>query len=152
MADVKYPIEKTPNKPDMEETMGASGDLGESPTDLIEQLEAAETGNRKLDAKIYRIINPYTCFSTEWEEMEATPHYTTSIDAAITLVPEDMDYELVILGTADGETFTCASLKWWKKPREISEENWLHRGGNKLVPALAICIAVLKARKDISHD
>ena len=102
-------------------------------TDLIARLEAAEIGSRELDAAIYDAIDsPAIKIKTTLDY--DFPAYTTSLDAALTLVPEglawgvadrkDKSKPLAICGHADNPmTETYAAT-----------------------PALALCIAALKAR------
>ena len=129
--------------------------------DLITRLEEATEGSRELDAEIHcaitpgRIVHPkgergYTQDDLLHEARNTrlaqaqfisrsrgpSPHYTTSIDAALTLVPE---------GCAWGCTFACGTSKpvascgpWDTYPVSIR---------NAATPALALCIAALKARE-----
>ncbi len=92
---------------------------------LIDELEQAKEGSRELDRKVYwRLDLPRI------GNMEATiPRYTTSLDAALTLVPEDI---------------------WWQLRHEhgvYSVEVGRTIGTQqKSYPALALCIAALKVR------
>ena len=69
---------------------------------LIARLEAAEEGSRELDGPIWReVVKPELNWEDratrgEWWPCEVTfgriysvPHYTTSLDSALTLVPND---------------------------------------------------------------
>lgn len=95
-------------------------------SDLITRLEAATGPSRELDAEIVRLINPQATRLTR------APFYTGSLDAALTLVPEGRYVKMQInrrrttawawVEFDDGETVACAD------------------------PALALCIAALKAR------
>ena len=95
---------------------------------LIERLEAATDGSRDLDKQIWLHIgeNPM--------RLMLCPGYTTSLDAALTLVPDGFDY---IVYRVDGEC--CAEVG---PPGSF--------GFTKCVgtptAVLALCIAALKAR------
>lgn len=127
---------------------------------LVERLEAATAGSRELDAEISRSIisgpsfahwngvhvsnwwlhddgESWGCNTTDgWrhERCIRVSHYTTSLDAALTLVPDGYDY---IIYRIDGEYYA-----------EVGPTGSF--GFTKCVGAptiaLAICIAALKAR------
>ena len=87
--------------------------------DLIARLEAAKEGSRELDIAIFRAIT---------DKPRIRPPFSTSLDAALTLVPERCPWAVesagvVELGTVNG-------------PVE----------GFAATPALALCIACLRAR------
>lgn len=100
---------------------------------LIEQLESAAEGSRALDAQIASQHGGFGGMGYEtWDAIEADcPHYTTSLDAALTLVPEGREWSVTYLwdgrcgGTCDGH----------------------HADFKGATPALALCIAALKARQ-----
>ena len=116
--------------------------------DLIASLEAATKGSRELDAEIFAAISDdrtirlgdgaapgcYWQLSVGGRSLHTAPIYTTSLDAALRLVPEGYDWWTVD-GFADGQG--CASC--YKKG--IGGD--LYNGST---PALALCIAALKAR------
>lgn len=129
--------------------------------ELIARLEMATEGSRELDADIFietagipegsRIdrnggVVGWWPPNSGYQYAREVPHYTTSLDAALTLVPRKVDYELKIIGTPDGETYTVAGIRWWEIARADAPANWQHRDGNKLHPAHALCIAALKTR------
>lgn len=122
--------------------------------DLIARLEAATEGCAELDADIWRFVKPKDYERFYWagrmlspenspEEREhnlgrdravkAAPSYTTSLDAAFTLVPEGIYVKFQIdrrhnkawawVEMDDVEAIACAT------------------------PAIALCIAALKARR-----
>ena len=121
--------------------------------ELIERLERATGPDRELDVAIvyalYPDIGPYQgqCIGDEpifWHDpyrKRPAPSFTSSIDAALTLVPEGhgwvLDYmdpgepdgAMVGAHACDGATFDT--------PRP---------------PALALCIAALKAREALAHS
>lgn len=132
--------------------------------DLIEKLEAATEGSRELDAEIGAQLGggvaSHNCsdntrrtygagaWFTDADNMRAVliehthhaPHYTTSLDAALTLVPEgyawSLDFDPKLPGKpgrpyyADVTDFSTHAAKAWST-----------------TPALALCIAALKARE-----
>ena len=120
-------------------------------SDLIARLEAATEGSRELDADIlalsdYRSTKAYR----GWIMMQAkgaarddrtyllrfAPHYTTSLDAAMTMVPEADDRCLEI-------TIYCTGTEV-----DLAYGNYLQSGLSwaKTTP-IALCIAALKARE-----
>lgn len=113
--------------------------------DLIKKLEALEAPCRKVDMLIETLQtgnrqHPYLVGINIDDKPDAgrttypTPHYTTSIDAAMTLVPEGW------------------SVKCYFMPRGIGNE--VHVGcsvGKSTTPAIALCIAALRAQ-EASHD
>ena len=120
---------------------------------LIERLERAEAGSRELDAEIgawleanatddhgprsnYHLSKQKTWMGVKgWEWRR----WTTSIDSALTLVPADGYWQCERLNI-EGETrgFGYATV------------NYEHEGLHP-VPALALCIAALRAR-GARHD
>lgn len=87
--------------------------------ELIELLEKATGPAFALDMAIARAVNPQATNHT------APPAYSASIDAALTLVPEGCGF--VVMGKAA------------KIGRKIA---------TAATPALAICIAALRAKGD----
>lgn len=134
--------------------------------DLIERLEAAAEGSRELDARIWQLVDPKAAsaaaydgraFSNrDWTEEEKArksaarvqqiaPHYTTSIDAALTLVPENWRL---------GEVTRDVDFDGPEKSYGVSIERLDAVGnyaGNEAAAhdifALALCIASLRARQ-----
>lgn len=126
--------------------------------ELIKRLAAASEGSRGLDAAIEIDIegvsqsecnqylaaierhpkpNPWDCFDP------CCPHYTTSIDAALTLLPEGWKITHAFWDAGATATF-CLT----KKERVKGEDTNRYSGGISSTPALALCIACLKARKE----
>ena len=128
--------------------------------DLIVKLEAATEGSRELDAYIWaaingrgqpvKIVGPPTyktprLFCNPNPEVEwigydlltlvgaSEHHYTASLDAALTLVPEGCWVSLIIATPASAEV----------NPNNIREINGKTYAAT---PALALCAALLKAR------
>ena len=121
--------------------------------DLITRLEQASEGNRELDMEIQRPLevakHPDAVFVDEdgqvwfadvYEDGEPAswtyadpPHYTTSIDAALTLVPEKLTNRTFM------ETCIPAKAGFRKNGKAVLYFE-------AATPALALCIAALKAR------
>lgn len=125
-------------------------------TDIIKRLEAATEGSRELDARIGAVVSDYertrqptSSESVEpghfWEgkapeSLQHAPHYTTSIDAALTLVPEGYRWRL-----------------WYHHTGYCGADIFPDKGGilskvhDAPTAALALCIAALKAREAASN-
>lgn len=116
---------------------------------LISRLEAAREGSRELDAEIWKAIGltpKQEKHCAEWCRMDGrtdltreryiaawAPNFTTSIDAAMTLLPERTQWQLNRTGIFDQEDSCRAEVDW-------SNGTWAD------TPPLALCIAALKAR------
>ena len=114
--------------------------------DLIKMLEAAEGSNRELDERIMdAVYGPREVHlnlggqqTTAWKIrpgvwMGIAPEGTRSLDAALTLIPEG--FEWMIRGG-------WAKL-WRPSPDFEARIDW---EGSGATPAIALCIAALKAR------
>ena len=122
--------------------------------DLIARLESAAEGSRELDAEIWACLQGCTS-PLEYEQvdhggpareavicgslaawLDEIPHYTTSLDAALTLVPEgkawDCGYYPGYDNTGHAEVFLGSGDPAFRAPAKT--------------PALALCIASLRAR------
>jgi len=115
--------------------------------DLIEQLERASVPDRELDAQIQKAVGVTTIplyrlgpplnGHPEWvggpsSNARWLPFYTHSIDAALTLVPEGKTWDLCF----DDYLIACVG-------------RGTNTGKHNTSPAIAICIAALKARGDL---
>ena len=128
--------------------------------DLIAKLEAAPEGSRELDVEIAVAVGHVdpTCTydkerdCVEWlephemglsEPMGALLHdYTFSIDAALTLVPEG--WNVWLLGVA--QQISNGVFSHEPKPfAEVMNAKEVVLGAHASTPALALCIAALKA-------
>lgn len=123
---------------------------------LIDRLEASTEGSRELDAEVFKAIGAPAPFqfmnkliALEFNDVEqayfarvtddmqvrySPPHYTTSIDAAMTLVPEG--------GFAEINTYDNPDCFVWPGAGEECFQ------GTAATPALALAIAALKATND----
>ena len=121
--------------------------------DLIARLEKATGPDRGLDSHIYLFANGgfkasygRSVFSQNLEKWcdsgeinrvadnYEIPRYTASIDAALTLVPEGLDY--VLRSLRDRAEARVGGAK---------NEYRIH-GGQHPIPAIALCIAALRSR------
>ena len=104
-------------------------------TDLIARLEAATEGSRELDMEIFWRVFPE--YERGKDPIWHCLHYTTSIDAALTLVLRDWRVEHL------GESV----LNWnmWECELHNRNEDAAIQG-DAATPALALCITALRAR------
>lgn len=115
--------------------------------ELIARLEAATEGCRELDADIGRVLGYWVSenaarLATGWDWIAGVgdqggkwelPHYTTSLDAALTLMPEGWIWDVASTG--------CV----WTMPSDNLDEQIVVGGVDN--PIIALCIAALKARR-----
>lgn len=130
--------------------------------DLIRKLEQATCGSRELDCAIAVTIFPK---SYGWNQMTAQQYmdrfvddvgwdnvarelnirrWTTSLDAALSLVPQPQDYADVVMH--------CAPSIRWSHTGKVCVD--IHRSGHGMIiettwgatAPLALCIAALRAR------
>ena len=110
--------------------------------DLIQRLEAADGPDRKLDVAIHLAVGRQRDLYREPSGIEyyldsGDPHYTASTDAALTLCPSEI-LSWTISDTPGGATATMYDGKF---------EAWGHPSPGRGNPAIAICIAALRARE-----
>ena len=109
--------------------------------DIIAKLEVAEERSRELDAAIAELVGSASCSGGVWPFIPGSQmdrevfHYTTSLDAALTLVPEGAEYRI---STLHGYAHVELPLNAADGP-EVG-----HRDDGNIY--LALCIAALKAR------
>ena len=125
--------------------------------ELIARLEVATAGSRELDIAVYEAIGwrrkQFSKTAPTWlcppddgkriaiEPFNLLPCVTTSIDAALTLVPENWWAEI----HARTDTPSCVLHEFPLPCRRVpSERPYVLVAAT---PALALCIAALKARK-----
>lgn len=120
-------------------------------SDLIRKLESAAEGSRELDIAAHKAIGwelaPPEADCAWWNDNGDTfygvcPHYTTSIDAALTLVPEGWDWQLEWEDGAESVFFESkgiARVEMGNPDLRICPE--------AATPALALCAAALRARE-----
>lgn len=113
-------------------------------TEIISKLEKATGPSRYLDAEIAAAVGLDTGMFI-WDGQRnfvgvqnniTVPHYTSSIDSALMLVPKNSFVTLHI-----GYEASEALVK--TPPKDHFE--WSNDGGESKTPALSLCIASLKA-------
>lgn len=132
--------------------------------DLIERLERATGPDRELDMRIWWLLDRKSAERTYWnaatgkpralgDELptsglgvlamkERAPHYTASLDAALTLVPAGLDWFVKHYASAGGKFGAVVTSP------EIAARSWGdYSHDNSPTPALALCIAALRARE-----
>ena len=103
--------------------------------DLIERLEAADGPQFVLDVEIWK-----TCHPADWKWQHGRfnpPAYTASIDAALTLVPEGWLWRIM-----------PSDFDGWLAEVWTDDTLDCEFGVRAKTPALAICIAALRAKGD----
>jgi hypothetical protein len=120
--------------------------------ELIERLEKATGPDRDIDIKI----------ESWWmraygHRSSPVPHFTTSIDAALTLVPKDAPFVLTLTGVWAEHTPFSGQPIWEAgipdqgsgdfEEYTIAEVGDFEASGTAPAPAIALCIAALKARR-----
>lgn len=110
---------------------------------LIARLEALDGPDREVDAEIEaRRLGKKKAYPADFEH---APHYTASIDAALTLVPGGWDVELEIFS----DNSTGVTLRAPATPvKKYLEERDVVTADSVYSPAIALCIAALKARQN----
>ena len=109
-------------------------------SDLIARLEAATGPDRELDRAIAKALGVMPLYQMRGQIGSSWPDFTDSIDAALTLVPEGWRWH---------------SYYWPRKDEPkimslvTSEPHVGIAHGKAATPALAICIAALKARGEL---
>ena len=112
-------------------------------TSLIERIEAATEGSRDLDHAIHYhtvVVKSGRFTEQSWVRKAAsenwnTPRYSTSIDAALTLMPEGQDWSLF----SDNGTAMAGCTP-------ASEDGCDMTDTPGATPALALLAAILRAR------
>ena len=138
--------------------------------DLIARLGSVSEGSRELDARItvtlqlkpewlrgcdrdlvlvppdprFAPFSTYTVAAGRYGPSVEIAHYTTSLDAALTLVPEGMEWHVSNRGQIGAHRLCFASI--YGPPMVGSECD-----ANAATPALALCVASLKARQHKSE-
>lgn len=118
---------------------------------LISRLEAAESGSRELDIEITifvfpKVVRRHANFYINDLRIEIQP-YTTSLDAALTLVPEGWfvwglsDHRTSVHYFGDKHEHVC-----WRASLQTIEGGRLTVASAKTLH-LALCIAALKAKE-----
>lgn len=121
--------------------------------DIIARLEKAGEADRELDFDIaMRLNRPFGAWES-FQKYDAAfpaytrrdaPAYTASIDAALELVPEEANSHGYELQRGLVEAFVSRN--------NVKAGHWYAGGEHPTSPAIALCIAVLKARAAISDE
>jgi hypothetical protein len=111
--------------------------------ELIEELEDAMEGSRKLDRTIYWSLD----FPRTGDMEKVIPHYTTSLDDALTLVPKEWGWAAAELEKGVPSAVTTNMEPQIKPGTLESNPDKIDFRANAATPALALCIATLKARQ-----
>lgn len=130
---------------------------------LIERLEKASGPDRDLDGAIAVAVGPWTerhGLPGPWvskgpnHAINEAPHFTASLDAALTLVPEGWIVVSMKNGDLDRKYYDIrASTKWSViiarngHKLEAPSEVLTFPSATHESPAIALCIAALKARE-----
>lgn len=101
---------------------------GEAEMTLIDRLEVLCAPDRELDAEIL-----IAAFGIQ-PRLSVAPRYTSSLDAAVTLVPNGFQWQIRSIPTE--ETMVHVAQVDWRPPMNCQGYS----------PAIALCIAALKAR------
>lgn len=114
--------------------------------ELIERLERAEGPDRELDLEIANALG----FMCDRTQAFLAKDYTSSIDAALTLVPEGASLEhlgqFMVLGIDDAPLWQAKiRLRTLKNVHDKKRSDVIGTGLLKS-PVIALCIAALKAR------
>ena len=101
---------------------------------LADRIEAAERPSRKLDAEILAFTESLKAErDMRWPEGAPPMRYTASLDAAMTLVPEDFDWRI---GRTNGGLTIFAEVGG-------VDSEFIRFGST---PALALCAGALRAQ------
>lgn len=106
-------------------------------SDLIARLEAATGPDRELDRAIAKALGVMPLYEMRGQIGGSWPDCTASIDAALTLVPEGWLWQVEWIGHQTRKRVGNCIL-WQPHEPALS--------GQAATPALAICIAALRAR------
>ncbi len=116
---------------------------------LVERVEAASGPDRELDCLIENALglakferDPRVNFGDADYTRAPYKHYTASLDAAMTLVPEGWGFAV---HTADDRARTARAVCWTEGNRAVRSPK-TSDDGPIATPALALCAAALRAR------
>ena len=114
-------------------------------TELAERVEAVGGADRGLDRAIWLSLGNVE--PDAWN-MSPAPTYTASIDAAMTLVPEGLTEWEIGRSTRDPRFGQYQARICLLTAEQDPEELGPQAIANGATPALALCAAALRARKD----
>jgi hypothetical protein len=118
--------------------------------ELAERCERAAGPDREIDMEIYRSLDhaieqSWPHWNKEQQDM-VTPEYTTSLDAALTLVPEGHDIKIT-QASGPGRSDWYGNCKL----RNDWGDGICHKG-NAASGALALCASALRARAAMNAE
>lgn len=134
--------------------------------DLIARLEAATEGNRELDCLIREWDDPrYTSgrrvmyygeptgehVSVDTGGWSESPAFTTSIDAAVALIERKLPSANCIGVESYPDDDGATTWEAYVSRNRVNEGHWMKTGFAK-TPALALCLALLRALEHPTHD
>lgn len=116
---------------------------------LIKRLELASGPDRALDLDISHYGKQK--FAHEGKGIGWPPHYTASIDAALTLVPEGYAIQGMEIWAQETHLTILETQKkndglYW---HTSGEGRWK---ANHAIPSIALCIAALRARLELANS
>ena len=133
---------------------------------LVERLEAAVGPDRELDGRIYWATNRKSAERAYWQTTTGTPRalsdeypprglgtynietvtprYTSSIDSALTLVPEGQIWRVSFNGNCANATIREPTDQWTRD--YIDNADAIPRDVTAHTPALALTAAALRSR------
>lgn len=120
---------------------------------LISALESATEGSRYLDSWITAYLG--NNLDQQWKDprwAEDCPRYSSSIDAALTLVPKAFEDDISgDFGIGEWSKKTHEKIGgacvWFLANGDLQSPGTIQVKGRGQTPALALCIAALKARQ-----
>ena len=122
--------------------------------DLIERLEGADHGSRALDCDVARALGervfwPRLGVPLLHDSGDPVPAYTTSLDAALSLVPEGWYGRVWFSALPPHIAHNNNRASIWS-PDPEQEHAFFGPSGNAATAPLALTIAALKARQAAS--
>jgi hypothetical protein len=132
-------------------------------SELIAKIEAATESDRALDVAITQYLGVSKAMRGSFERwrsckprgdtkstievflMMTAPKFTRSIEAALTLLPEYISYELTRSAAGTDGLKRCRLWDWRRAPLMSDPDNEWKAEGNSTLP-LMICAAALKVR------
>lgn len=112
-------------------------------SELLAKLENAVAGTTRFDYDIFRAVTPSAANWLDDCPPGGLPCYTTSIDAALTLMPPGAFFHV---GKQESDAYAKVT------PPLPGRSNYLHAREYEVsapTPALAVCIAALRARANL---
>lgn len=112
--------------------------------ELIARLEAAKEGSRELDILVALATTHIYGFDSE-EEIAGYPSVTTSLDASLALSERVLERWAWEIRVDESGATVQAAPGWWMEGLAAPDEGGV--SCDAATPALALCIAVLRAKQ-----